>query len=187
MKFYQRLWFKIPAAIILIMFGYGIYIATQMPPKQPVPVAKQEQKAPEKKEEKQGLKWDKAIAEATAELKNKEFHKYTKDVSISVNEKEKEVTMMAIMNDGLKKWVAMEYADTMIRRFSSWMTIYNEGLTSPTDNNYGSLFDEYKIHIGVAPYSQRDKQQNWYYEKVIYPRLHTKQGPDWKEAQRKGE
>ena len=187
MKFYQRLWFKIPAAIILIMFGYGIYIATQMPPKQPVPVAKQEQKAPEKKEEKKSLKFDKAIAEAKAELKNKEFHKFTRDVHISVDEKEKTVVLMAVMDGGLKKWVALEYADTMIRRFSSWVAMYNDGVTGPSNDNYGSLFDEYKIQIGVAPFGQENNPDKWYYMQWIYPKMHTRQGPNWKEAQRKGE
>lgn len=185
MSFYKKTWFKVLAAVFLIWLIHGMYVASQNPaPKQETKQeVKTEQKAPEKK----ALKFDKAIAEATAELKNKEFHKYTQDVHISVDEKNKEVTMTAVMNDGLKKWVAMEYADTMIRRFSSWAAMFNDGLTKPTNDNYGSLFDEYKIHIGVAPKSQINKQENWYYEKVIYPRMHTKQGPNWKEAQRKGE
>ena len=189
MKFYQKNWFKALVALFLIWLIHGMiaaWPAEQEKAKQEV-AAKQEVKTEQKAPEKKPLKFDKAIAEATAELKNKEFHKYTQDVHIEVNEKEKEVVMTAVMQDGLKKWVALEFADTMIRRFSSWVVNTNDGVTAPSDDNYGSLFDEYRIFIGVAPRSQVDHQDKWYYSKVIYPKMHTKQGPNWKEAQKKGE
>jgi len=91
---------------------------------------------------------------------------------------------MAVMEGGLKKWVAMEFADTMIRRFSSFVVMYNDGVTGPTNDNYGSLFDEYKIQVGVAPVGQTENPDNWYYMQWIYPKMHTKQGPDWKKAQK---
>lgn len=188
MKFYQKTWFKVLAAVFLIWLIHGMiaaWPAEQEKAKQEV-AAKQEVKTEQKTPEKKTLKFDKAIADATAELKNKEFNKFTQDVSITVNEKEKEVVMTAVMQDGLKKWVALEFADTMIRRFSSWAAMYNDSLTAPGNDNYGSLFDEYKIVIGVAPRSQVDHQDKWYYSKVIYPKMHTKQGPNWKEAQQKG-
>ena len=182
MKFYQKTWFKALVAVFLIWLVHGMITAE--PQKQaPKPAPKVEQKAPEKKP----IKFDKAIAEATAELKNKEFNKFTRDVHISVDEKEKTVVLTAVMDAGLKKWVAMEFADTMIRRFSSWVSMYNDGVTGPSNDNYGSLFDEYKIQIGIAPVGQVDNPDKWYYAKWIYPRMHTKQGPNWKEAQRKGE
>ena len=174
--------FLVMMLIAITVLSFGCSSEKKESPAKPAAV-KTEQKAPEKK----GLKFDKAIAEATAELKNKEFHKFTKDVSITVDEKEKVVTMMAIMNDGLKKWVALEYADTMIRCFSSWVANTNDGVTGPSNDKYGSLFDEYKIQIGIAPASQQKNPNKWYYMKFIYPKMHTRQGPNWKEAQRKGE
>lgn len=186
MKFYQKTWFKVLAAVFLIWLIHGMIVAwpgEQEKAKQEIaakPEVKTEQKAPEKK----SIKFDKAIAEATAELKNKEFNKFTRDVHISVDEKEKTVVLTAVMDAGLKKWVAMEYADTMIRRFSSWVSMYNDGVTGPSNDNYGSLFDEYKIQIGIAPVGQVDNPDKWYYAKWIYPRMHTKQGPNWKEAQK---
>jgi len=186
MKFYQKTWFKAVVAIFLIWLVHGMiaaWPAEQEKAKQEVaakPEAKTEQKATEKK----ALKFDKAIADATAELKNREFNKFTRDVSIKVDEKEKVVSLMAVMDNGLKKWVAMEFADTMIRRFSSFVAMYNDGVTGPSNDNYGSLFDEYKIQIGIAPAAQVDNPDNWYYMQWIYPKMHTKQGPDWKKAQR---
>ncbi len=183
MKFYQKLWFKIPVAIILLMFAYGIYLAATGPAIPPPP--KQEQKVAEKKEpEKKALVFDKAIDKVTEELKDKQNFPYTKDVHFEVNNEKKEVVMTAIMNNGLKKWVAMEFADTMIRRFSFWAAFYNNTLKGPDKDSYGSLFDEYGIFIVVG--SSADGKNN-YYEKFIRPKMHTKQGPDWKEAQRKGE
>ena len=144
-----------------------------------------EQKVAEKKEpEKKALVFDKAIDKVTEELKDKQNFPYTKDVHFEVNNEKKEVVMTAIMNNGLKKWVAMEFADTMIRRFSFWAAFYNNTLKGPDKDSYGSLFDEYGIFIVVG--SSADGKNN-YYEKFIRPKMHTKQGPDWKEAQRKGE
>ena len=180
MKFYQKTWFKVLVAIFLVWLIHGMIVAEPQPKQAAKPEVKTEQKAPEKKP----IKFDKAIADATAELKNKEFHKFTRDVFIKVDEKEKTVVLMAVMEGGLKKWVAMEFADTMIRRFSSFVVMYNDGVTGPTNDNYGSLFDEYKIQVGVAPVGQTENPDNWYYMKWIYPKMHTKQGPDWKKAQK---
>lgn len=180
MKFYQKTWFKALVAIFLVWLIHGMIVAEPQPKQAAKPEVKTEQKAPEKKP----IKFDKAIADATAELKNKEFHKFTRDVFIKVDEKEKTVVLMAVMEGGLKKWVAMEFADTMIRRFSSFVVMYNDGVTGPTNDNYGSLFDEYKIQVGVAPVGQTENPDNWYYMQWIYPKMHTKQGPDWKKAQR---
>jgi len=180
MKFYQKTWFKALVAIFLVWLIHGMIVAEPQPKQAAKPEVKTEQKAPEKKP----IKFDKAIADATAELKNKEFHKFTRDVFIKVDEKEKTVVLMAVMEGGLKKWVAMEFADTMIRRFSSFVVMYNDGVTGPTNDNYGSLFDEYKIQVGVAPVGQTENPDNWYYMQWIYPKMHTKQGPDWKKAQK---
>lgn len=185
MKFYQKTWFKALAAVFLIWLIHGMvaaWPAEQEKAKQEV-AAKQETKT-EQKAPAKPLKFDKAIADTVADLKNREFHKYTLSARIDVNEEKKEVIMSAVMMDGLKKWMAMEFADTMIRKFSSNAATYNDSLTPPGNDNYGSLFDTYSIHIGVAPQSQVDKPENWYYEKVIYPKMHTKQGPDWKKAQK---
>ena len=180
MKFYQKTWFKALVAIFLVWLIHGMIVAEPQPKQAAKPEVKTEQKAPEKKP----IKFDKAIADATAELKNKEFHKFTRDVFIKVDVKEKTVVLMAVMEGGLKKWVAMEFADTMIRRFSSFVVMYNDGVTGPTNDNYGSLFDEYKIQVGVAPVGQTENPDNWYYMQWIYPKMHTKQGPDWKKAQK---
>ncbi len=131
--------------------------------------------------------FDAAIKFATEDLTNKEFFPSTKDVSIRVDEDDKTVVMMAVMNDGLKKWVALEFADSMIRQFSSAVAMYDSKWTRPTADNYGSLFDEYKIQIGVAPASQANNPDNWYYMQWVYPGMHTSQGPNWEEAKRRNE
>lgn len=191
-------WNKILKGVItvfLVWLAYGMITAKPQPKQEAVAPAKTEQpaKLPEKKEEKQAkAPSDKEIFDTVTKLlheefKNKKHFPYTIDTDITVDEKEKRITMMAVMNDGLKKWVALEFADTMIRRFSSEVSFRSDKWSGPTNDKYGTLFDEYSIYVGVAPLSQVKKQGNWYYEKYILPKMHTKQGPDWKEAQRKGE
>ena len=154
-------------------------------------VKKEEEKKPEppapaKVEQKLSV-FDAAIKDVEEEFKNKEFHPYTIDTHFSVDEKEKVVTMNAVMNDGLKKWVALDFADSMIRRFSVAVASRDNRWKQPGNDNYGTLFDEYSIHIGVAPRSQVDNPDKWYYEQWIMPRMHLRQGPNWKEAKRKNE
>ena len=131
--------------------------------------------------------FDAAITLVTGDLTNKEFFPHTRDVSIKEDEDDKTIIMMAVMDDGLKKWVALEFADSMIRQFSSTAAMLNKKWTQPTSDSYGSIFDEYKIQIGIAPASQVNNPDNWYYMQWVYPGMHTSQGPNWKEAQRKGE
>lgn len=132
-------------------------------------------------------KFDAAITLVKEDLTNKEFYPHTRDVSIREDEDDKTIIMMAVMDDGLKKWVALEFADSMIRQFSSAAAILNNKYSQPTADNYGSLFDEYKIQIGVAPASQVDNPDKWYYMQWVYPGMHTSQGPNWQEAKRKNE
>lgn len=152
------------------------------PPEEKKPEPKKEETKPAPKSQ-----FDAAIKLTTDDLTNKEFFPNTKSVSIKVDEDEKTVVMMAVMNDGLKKFVALDFADSMIRQFSSSVSMLNKKWSMPTKDSYGSLFDEYKIQIGVAPQSQVNNPDKWYYMQWIYPGMHTKQGPNWKEAQKKGE
>ena len=175
-------------------------VEEKKPEPKPVPDKASEVKPPEPKKEEVKVEppapakvepklsaFDDAIKDVKEEFKNKEFHPYTIDTHFSVDEKEKVVTMNAVMNDGLKKWVALDFADSMIRRFSVAVASRDSRYKQPGNDNYGTLFDEYSIHIAIAPRSQVDNPDKWYYEQWIMPRMHLRQGPNWKEAKRKNE
>jgi flagellar biosynthesis GTPase FlhF len=118
-----------------------------------------------------------AISDTVAELMNTDYYPYVQDVSFSVDPDDKNITMMAVLNSSTNKRTALDFADTMIRRFSSNVVAHDGDYSMPSKNYYGSLFDTYKITIGVAPSSATDNPGRWYYSKVIYPGNHTQQGP----------
>lgn len=149
--------------------------------------AQKEQEAAEKKErEAQATKEEaainKAIPETVQEMKDKRYHPMVADAYIEVDYNKKLVTMTVVVNPTTDKSAALELADTMIRRFSSNVLTHDSSFTAPSGNSYGSLFDKYDIAIAVAQVQHKDDRSKWLYDQYITKGMHTKQGPDWKNA-----
>ena len=90
--------------------------------------------------------------------------------------------MALVVNPATNKKAALDMADTLIRRYSSNVVIHDSSFTMPTKDSYGSLFDTYNISIGVASAQYVDDRSKWLYDQYITAGMHTKQGPDWKNA-----
>lgn len=124
---------------------------------------------------------DQAAVATMNELKNHQNYPLVRDVYIVANHEKKEVTIALVVNGATNKKTALNLADTAIRRVSS-NAVYNNSFTMPTADSYGSLFDTYSIHIAVAPDYAAADPSKFLYEQYIMPGMHTKQGPDWKNA-----
>lgn len=123
-----------------------------------------------------------AVGDTIAEFKNPQNYPLVKDLSIKVDHDKKEVTMALVVNPVTNKKAALDMADTLIRRYSSNVVIHDSSFTMPTKDSYGSLFDMYNISIGVAPAQYVGDRSKWLYDQYITAGMHTKQGPDWKNA-----
>lgn len=123
-----------------------------------------------------------AIPETVQEMKDKRYHPMVADAYIEVDYNKKLVTMTMVVNPTTDKSAALELADTMIRRFSSNVLTHDSSFTAPSGNSYGSLFDKYDIAIAVAQVQHKDDRSKWLYDQYITKGMHTKQGPDWKNA-----
>ena len=123
-----------------------------------------------------------AVGDTIVEFKNPQNYPLVKDVSIKVDHDKKEVTMALVVNPATNKKAALDMADTLIRRYSSNVVIHDSSFTMPTKDSYGSLFDTYNISIGVAPAQYVGDRSKWLYDQYITAGMHTKQGPDWKNA-----
>lgn len=141
---------------------------------------KEEQAA--KAKEKATSAINQAVGDTIAEFKNPQNYPLVKDVSIKVDHDKKEVTMALVVNPATNKKAALDMADTLIRRYSSNVVIHDSSFTMPTKDSYGSLFDTYNISIGVASAQYVDDRSKWLYDQYITAGMHTKQGPDWKNA-----
>lgn len=119
--------------------------------------------------------WDKCITNTKENsLLISSNYPYVKDVYIDVDDNEKEIIFMAILDDSTKPEIALEYADTMIRQLNMWARMQDESIANSTKDYYGGLYDVYSIRIGVAPLSQSQNQSKWFVSDYINKGLHTK-------------
>ncbi|NFN94933.1 hypothetical protein FDB28_12725 [Clostridium botulinum] len=119
-------------------------------------------KKEENSEKTYNIDWEKCIADTKAELTNPEYFSYVKDVYIKVDEKEKRITFTAAIDDACSKDIALEFADTIIRRFNSQAQLQDNSIKSGSKDYLGSLYDTYNISIGIAPLSKTKSQKDWY-------------------------
>ncbi len=121
------------------------------------------------------IDWNKIIEDIKAQLTNPESFSYVKNIDISVtdNENEQKISFAVAVDDQTAPEVVLDFADTIIRRFSATAGIYYHGIKSPTKYYYGGLYDRYDIAIGIAPYSKIDDPSQWFISDSVEKGLHT--------------
>ncbi len=182
-KFYKRWWFW----LIIVLVGLAAYgnsledKAEQKESNTPSISTTNNQETSETQEEDGGRKeddkekedksfykaikdidWDKVIEETKKELTNPEYFGFVKDIHIEVKEEESKILFTAVVGDATAKDVAVDFADTLIRRFSGNVQIQNSNIKGPGHEYLGQVFDYYDILVGVAPFSKSDNSKEWY-------------------------
>ncbi|MDS1004188.1 hypothetical protein P9J83_11870 [Clostridium sporogenes] len=109
--------------------------------------------------------WTKCIEDTKKELTKKEDFSYVKDVYIKVEDNK--IIFTAALDDATNNKVALDFADTMIRRFNANAQLQDDSIKSGEKNYLGGLYDTYNISIGVAPLSKIKNQKEWYISDVI--------------------
>lgn len=120
------------------------------------------------------LDWGKIIEDTKTDLTNPEYYSFVNDIDIQVNEDEKKITFSVIVGDSTEPNVALDFADTIIRRFNLSAFSYDSNIKLGTKEYYGSLYDDYDILIGVAPLSEVDDTKKWFVFDGISKGMHTK-------------
>lgn len=123
------------------------------------------------------VNWESVNKDFKAELMNKTHYPYVIDVSSTVNQNEKKITLTAVVSDATKPAAALDLADIMIRRYGSLTSQQDDKIKSPTKNYYGGIYDDYTVQVGIAPQSKIDNPKQWFVYSVISPKMHTKQAP----------
>ena len=98
-------------------------------------------------------------------------------VAIEIDDANTMVIMTMVLKSDTSKEEALFLGDSLIRLFSINAVKAGLNVTMPTENNYGSLFDEWNIYLGIAPENAVNDDSKWYYHYVITRGQHTKQGP----------
>lgn len=121
------------------------------------------------------VKWDAVIGEWESEITDPNFFSYVKDAYAAIEEDR--FILTAVVGDATDPQVALELADTMIRRFNAIAMLQKNSIAPPSKDYYGGLYDQYGVMIGIAPFSQQDNTDKWFVYQFILPGMHTKQAP----------
>jgi hypothetical protein len=104
--------------------------------------------------------WDKCIEDTKAELTNTTNFNYLKNVFIKVEDKR--ITFTAVLADATNDEVALDFSDTILRRFNANAQLQDSSIKSSGNDYLGGIYDIYDISIGIAPFSKIESQKEWY-------------------------
>lgn len=118
--------------------------------------------------------WESCIADLKEELTNPEIFFYVKDLGVFINEEEKKITFTASLGDATDPIVALDFADTFIRRLNAISMLQDSSIAGGSKDYYGGLYDTYSILIGIAPMSKTDDDSQWFVYDAVAKGAHTK-------------
>lgn len=104
--------------------------------------------------------WAKCVEDTKKELTNQNNFDFVKDVYIKVEDNK--ITFTAALADATNDKVALDFADTMLRRFNVNAQLQDSSIKGGEKNYLGGLYDNYDISIGIAPLSKTNSQKDWY-------------------------
>lgn len=126
------------------------------------------------------IDWDSVSSDWKTEITDPKFFSYVKDAYADLDDNQ--IVLTAVVGDATDPQVALELADTMIRRFNAIATLQKSSIAPPSKDYYGGLYDQYGVMIGIAPFSQQDNTDKWFVYQFILPGMHTKQAPKLQKA-----
>lgn len=118
--------------------------------------------------------WETCIEETKEELINPEFFSYVKEIGIFIDEEDKRITFTASLDDATDPAVALDFADTLVRRFNLSVCTQDSTIKTGEKDYYGGIYDTYSIMIGIAPYSKTDDYKEWFVYDAVAVGTHTK-------------
>lgn len=107
------------------------------------------------------VNWDQCRDDLVSELVSDDYP-YIQDVYLGVDDETRRITLTATLDDATAPDVALDLADTMIRRTCALANMQDSDVTMPGADTYGGLFDIYDCMIGIAPMSQVNNSDQWF-------------------------
>lgn len=120
------------------------------------------------------LDWESCIADVKKELTDTEFFSYVNDIGVFVDQEEEKITLTAALDDSTDPSIALEFADTFIRRLNATAMLQNSYIKSASKDYYGGLYDTYSVLIGIAPASKINDDSQWFVYDAVAKGAHTK-------------
>lgn len=107
------------------------------------------------------VNWDQCRDDLVSELVSDDYP-YIRDVYLSVDDETRRITLTATLDDATAPDVALDLADTMIRRTNALANMQDSDVTMSGADTYGGVFDVYDCMIGIAPVSQVNNSSQWF-------------------------
>ncbi|MCB2308821.1 hypothetical protein LGL08_20575 [Clostridium estertheticum] len=104
--------------------------------------------------------WEKCIEDTKTELTNPKYFDYVKDIYIKVEDER--ITFTAALADSANNDVALDFSDTILRRFNANAQMQDSSIKGGSKDYLGGIYDVYDITIGIAPLSKTKDQNKWY-------------------------
>lgn len=105
--------------------------------------------------------WNKCQEDLKGELLS-DSYAYVQDIALIVNDEDKKITLTAILDDSVSPEMALEFADTLIRRTNSLANMQDSNVAPCGADSYGGVFDAYDCLIGIASASQVNNSAQWF-------------------------
>lgn len=118
-------------------------------------------------------KWDNTINKVYKTTLDTDVYPYADDVYISVNEDKKLIDYTVIVADDTTSEQAVQYATDLIKIFNDTASESDNTITKSSDNNYGSVFDEYDILMTIATEESVLNEKDWLVCQTIKAGEHT--------------
>lgn len=108
----------------------------------------------------------KLIADTKKDIMASDNGAYIKDMVVETNGYKK-IKIAIVVSDSVSRDIALDIADTAIRRLSSNANIQNSYYSACSGSNYGSFYTSYSLQIGIANLSESSNRSNWLIDDTI--------------------
>lgn len=122
---------------------------------------------------KSNTKWQKTIDAVSNSALDTNTYPYANDIYISVSDDKKLVDYTVIVANDTTPEQAVEYATDLIKMFNDTASEKDSSITKSSDNNYGSLFDEYDVLMTIATEESVLNEKDWLVCQTIKAGEHT--------------
>lgn len=98
---------------------------------------------------------------------------FVKDVYVALGDNGY-IQITAALDDATDPEVALDYADTLLRRLNGVAQYQDSSIASGNTEIFGGLYDVYGVQIGISPLSKTSDSDEWFVFDAIAPGVQCK-------------
>ena len=115
----------------------------------------------------EGIVWEQLWEDFHEIYEDKDTYPFAGTVSGSVDPEKKEASFFLLLNEGISKEEAAEYATTVLKGFNDLISTQNSAYGASSEESYGGYLSSYKIYVMVAETDYMNTEEKWILEDEI--------------------